>query len=328
MLEPSNWRAFIALVLLTFSRHWRVRSLGWVSFGLVALTAAAIAIFTQNSVGWRIENRPNSVADINSKNTIRMSYKEYAAKRSPLYFQFPGPPEHFGIRAAVFGSYQWLMLSPDADAERFRSDRAFLSFSRWVVFGLFLSFILPLFTLAFASGSLGLEREERTLIWLTTRPLPREAVYVAKLLGVLPWCVAVSLLGFAALCVAGGEIGLRAMTVYWPSILIGSLALSTLFHLVGAIFRRPAVVGLVYVFFFETLVAGLPGSMKRLSLNYYIRSLMYNDASAITTVPETQLDVYAPLGTTSAWVVLSLIAVALTLIGMTWFARQEPRDEV
>ena len=48
-----------------------------------------------------------------------------------------------------------------------------------------------------------------------------------------------------------------------PSVLAGSIALAALFHLMGALVRRPAVVGLVYIFFFETLVANLPGSQRQ-----------------------------------------------------------------
>ena len=43
------------------------------------------------------------------------------------------------------------------------------------------------------------------------------------------------------------------------------------FHLFGALFPRPAIVGLLYAFFFETLLSELPipGTLKRLSINYY-----------------------------------------------------------
>jgi hypothetical protein len=39
----------------------------------------------------------------------------------------------------------------------------------------FLSFLLPLFSLSFATEALGSERESRSLVWLLSRPLPRGA---------------------------------------------------------------------------------------------------------------------------------------------------------
>lgn len=318
-------RAFFALVVLTLTRHWRVRALAWVTFGLVALTATAIGIYTHGPVGWRIENRTAVVADLKSNEGVRMTYRDYAANRLPIYILFPGPANHLGIKAATMGATQWYMLSPDAS--QLRDDFAFLRFSRWVVFGLFLGFVLPLFSLAYASGAIGAEREARTLLWLSTRPIPRGGIYLAKSLGSLPWCLLVSILGFAALCFAGGELGRLAFRVYFPSVVAGTIGLSALFHLFGAAFRRPAIVGLVYVFFFETLVANLPGSLKRLSLNYYIRSLMYDGASSVAEVPTETLDVYDPVSATTAWIVIVLASLGLTLFGMWLFARQEPRDD-
>jgi hypothetical protein len=84
----------------------------------------------------------------------------------------------------------------------------------------------------------------------------------------------------------------------------------------------------VYAFFFETLVANLPGSLKELSLNYYVRSLLYNEATAaVATVAPSSLDVYAPADPVTAWVTLLLAALGLTLLGMYLAGRQEPRDE-
>lgn len=328
MNSASASRAFFALVRLTFVRHWRVRALAWATFGLVALTATAIAIYTHGPVGWRLENRRVLVADLNMNGGVWLTYHQYAAERLPIYILFPSPPHQFAIKTATMGAEQWLMLSNEPDARKFRDDYAFLRFSRWVVFGLYLAFVLPLFCLAYASGALGSEREGRTLLWLATRPMPRGSIYLAKLLGVLPWCLAVSLLGFGMVCLAGGELGRVAFRVYLPAVVAGTIGLAALFHLIGAIFRRPAVVGLVYVFFFETLVANLPGSLKRLSLNYYVRSLMYDGASDVATVPTETLDVYEPVSATTAWIVLLAASIALTGIGMWLFARQEPREEI
>ena len=320
--KESRMNSFVALVALTFRRHWRVRSLGWVTFGLVLLMSVAIAVFTHGPVGWRLENRPVMVADTMTEGAIRMTYSEYAQDRLAYYQMIPGPYSDFGIKTAVFAA----LRGPLADKPTM-DDFAFLSFSRWVVFGMYLGFVMPLFTLAYASGAIGAEREGRTLIWLSTRPMPREAIYLAKFLGVLPWCVLVTALGFVVLCMAGGEIGRRAMFAYWPSVIGGSIGFAALFHLIGAIFRRPAVVGLVYVFFFETLVANLPGSLKRLSLNYYVRSLMYNEAASAGAATPASLDVYDPVGTNTAWIVLIAAAFALTIIGAFLFARQETQDD-
>src|SRR5260221_116533 len=83
---------------------------------------------------------------------------------------------------------------------------------------------------------------------------PQPVIYVAKYLAALPWCLGLNLLGFAAICLAGGEPGWLALRLFWPAVACGTLAYAALFHLIAALFRRPAVVGIVYSFFFEMLV--------------------------------------------------------------------------
>ena len=97
--------------------------------------------------------------------------------------------------------------------------------------------------------------------------------------------------------------------------------------LIGAIFRRPVVVGLVYVFFFEALVGSLPGSLKLLSLTFYARCLMYN-AAETAGYPVEMLEVSQTVTTTTALAVLSSAAIVLTGLGMWLFSRSEYRDDI
>lgn len=313
--DASAGRAFVALAVFSFARLWRVRQMGWVAVGLLAILTAIVGVMTHGPVGWGLGERYSP--------RFQTRYADYPRDLDRVQMT-PLPGDATAIQMAAFAPFRAALAD-----DKFLADYAFLNFSRWVVFVMYLTFLLPLFTLAYASAAIGAEREGRTLIWLVSRPLPRWAVYLAKFVGVLPWCVIASGGGFAVLCLAGGDLGRRAAAAYWPAVLAGTVGFAALFHLIGAVFRRPAVVGLVYVFFFETLVANLPGSLKQLSLNYYAKSLLYNEGRAAvgSAVPE-QLEVYAPTDPTTAWGVLLGAAAGLTLVGMAVFARQEPRDEV
>src|SRR5206468_7046090 len=76
----------------------------------------------------------------------------------------------------------------------------FRIFSRGIVFTIFLSFLMPLWSLSFATQALGGDRESRVMVWLLTRPLPRAAVYLAKFVALLLWVLGLNLGGFALLC--------------------------------------------------------------------------------------------------------------------------------
>lgn len=336
--QSSTFRAWCVLVLHSFQRHWRVRELSWVALGLLLIAVVAVALNTNRPGGWSIPQRKiwrtgQTYGDAADK-LLPTKRDRYFDKDNELYKTPPSP----SVPSVLVPSY----LDPTKDAfqslmlsiphvvltdEKLQRDYALMSYSTWVMMGFYLSFILPLFTLAYASGSFGTERESGTMVWLMSRPIPRSGIYLAKLLGTLPWCLAFSAGGFAALGLAGGNYGRIAIQLYWPAALAGTIALSALFHLIGAIFRRPIVVGLVYIFFFEVLVALLPGSLKLLSLSFYARCLMYNSAVS-SGYPGRMLEIAEPVSSLTAWSVLSAATVGFTLIGMWLFARLEYRDDV
>jgi len=327
-------RASGILVGHSFQRHWQVRQMGWVALGLLVLVVIWDAAITLSPAGWGLENR--------RIRRSQLTYREYGeamlppgrygdlesndkhSKRPMHPVETPSPLE------PLRDSLTSLVLSvPHAvmQSRKFLDDWSFAHFVRTAIMGAYLGFVLPMFTLAYASGAIGAERESRSLIWLMTRPMPRSAIYLAKFVGTLPWCLLFSGGGFAALCVAGGEPGRIAVRLFWPAALAATVAFAALFHLIGSLFRRPVIVGLVYVFFFEFLVGALPGSLKLLSLSFYARSLMYN-AAVGAGYPGRMFEVAGPVSAATAWWVLSAAAIGFTLIGMMLFSRSEYRDDL
>ncbi len=295
--ETSPLRAWFFLVAFSFRRQAKMRQMVGIAAGILLVSVLLVVLFTVTT-GWdRLEQRLTRVQ--------------------------PFLAEH------VAGSIVHPVIEDSPLMERIREESTPQAvFSRWVVFVLYLGFLLPLFSISFATGALGTERESRSLVWLMTRPLPRSAIYLAKFLGLLPWCLGLSFGGFALLCLAGGEVGREAFAWYAPGVLAGSVAFAAVFHLFGALFSRPAVVGLLYAFFFETMLSELPipGTLKRLSLNYYTRCLLY-DAGERRGVPTESASLFVPVSPTFAWVALLLATVGLTAVGMWLFARNEYRDD-
>lgn len=313
--RPSAWWGFIALVRLSFQRQAQLGSMGWSTILLIVLMAAITAAVTLQRSGWSFESRWSG--------RYRIAYKDYPAATLDRVQMLPLPGFGGGITAMAFAPFRAMLVDP-----RFRSDFEFVNYSRWIIFSLYLGFLLPLVNLALGTHALGGEREKRTLIWLLTRPLPRPAIYLATWLALLPWSVMVSLASLAAIGFAGGAVGREAAWRFAPAAALGSVAFVSLFHLVGSIVRRPAVMGLAYIFFFETLVAILPGSLKQLSINYYVKSLFYKvTADRVATLTPEALEVYAPAQATTAAMTLVLASLLLTAVGAWWFGRAEPTAE-
>lgn len=306
-IAPSPLRAWLALVGVCIRRQAKSRQMLWLALGILAIVIANVLLaryrsgLTQNN--WRDRKFPNA------------TYSEIERGYASAAEAIPFAPE-----AASFHR-----LATAAFAMGLKSSPVPL-FTKRIIFSLFLGFLLPLLSLSFATEALGGEREARTTVWLMTRPLPRWSVYLAKFLGILPWTLALNFGGFALICLAAGPPGKVAFWLYWPAVLMSSVAFSALFHLFGAWFRRPTVIGLVYAFFLETLLGDMPGLMKRISITFYSRCLIYDAAADYGLAPDKP-SVYLPVSGSMAWTVLALATLVLLVVGMIVFSRAEYRDE-
>src|SRR5207247_2256029 len=133
--------------------------------------------------------------------------------------------------------------------------------------------------------------------------------------------------GFAILCLAGGAPGLLAFHLFWPAVVWATLAFAALFFFVGAAFRRPAVVAILYCFFLETVLGNMPGDMKRISVGFFTRCLMFDAAHAYGMEPEKP-GVFRPVDSLTAQLALLGMTVAFLAAGMALFARKEYHDVV
>jgi ABC-type transport system involved in multi-copper enzyme maturation permease subunit len=242
-----------------------------------------------------------------------MNYEQWVTELEVRLAATPFSPGAAAVQQAALGAVQAAMDRSDV-----------LLFSQ-IIFLLFISFLLPIWSLSFATDAFGSEREGGNLIWLLTRPLPRPAIYLAKFVAVLPWSLALNVGGFGLLCLAAGRPGPTAFRLYWPAIFWGAMAFTALFHLMGAYFQRPAIVAILYSFFLETILGNMPGYMKRVSLGFYSRCMMFDAGQEYGVQPEKP-SVYLPVDGTTACVVLIGVTVALLALGMYLFSRKEYQD--
>jgi ABC-type transport system involved in multi-copper enzyme maturation permease subunit len=298
---PEGLRAWLYLVRLSWLRQARSREMVWIALGLLALVTLLAAIQT-------IKGRwdPNNWYDARGV----MTYAQCRDGLATTSLLLPWPDSSGAIQAAL------------AEAARFLLKHApIYRFSNFI-FGVFVGFLLPIWTLCFATDTIGGERESGSLVWLLMRPLPRPAIYLAKYVAVLPWCLGMNLGGFAIICLAGGAPGKLALRLYWPSVFWGTLAFSALFLWMGTAFRRPAVVATVYSFFLETLFGNLPGYLKRASISFYTRCMMFEAGQSYDVQPEKP-SIYLAVDGETALLVLLGLTIFLLVLGTFWFSRTE-----
>jgi ABC-type transport system involved in multi-copper enzyme maturation permease subunit len=166
------------------------------------------------------------------------------------------------------------------------------------IFGLmiwvfYLRFTVPVLGVFYGTALIADEVEDKTITYLFTRPIRRGAVLFGKYLAylactvfvVLPSVVLVYLLIVPLRGSLGGsfldlvkDLGLLAL---------GLAVYGALFAFIGAKFKRPLLVGLIFVFGWEQAAMAFPGYLKRFTIAYYVQGLvphaMPND-SAISLI--------------------------------------------
>ena len=217
---------------------------------------------------------PGSVARIYDLSFSQMLW----SRRTVFMFLVVGGP-------VVVASILRLLVSMDLFDAGGEIDGRPLTIDGPTIFGLmiwvfYLSFSVPLLGVFYGTSLIADEVEDRTITYLFTRPVPRGAVLVGKYLAflvcagvlVLP---SVMLVFFLVVPLLGGSIGAA-----FPDLLkdlalltVGLAVYGALFALVGALFKRPLLTGLVFIFGWEPVVIMVPGYMKRFTVSYYLQGL-------------------------------------------------------
>ena len=206
------------------------------------------------------------------------------------------------------------------------------SFGRWIIALPFCRFFLPIITLTLGTAIIGDDREDKTLVYLSIRPISRSSMYLAKLLGSLPFALGISLGAGLGLCatasICGGVLPLSLSEIAWmflPTIALGTLAYLAFFGWLGAVFRNATLIGVAHVFLVEFFMGEAPGVLKRISISFYVRCMLYDAGGGYGIGPRNEA-IFQPVDGDEAATTLIAVAVGFLLLGMFWFSRREYHD--
>ena len=154
-----------------------------------------------------------------------------------------------------------------------------------MIWMLFLKFIVPVLGVFYGTALMADEVEDKTLTFLFTRPIPRGAVLVGKYLAYLACTTLVVLPSVVIvyfLLVPFAEVPRTFGSLVADLALLGlGLAVyGALFAFVGAQFKRPLAIGLIFTFGWEQAVMFLPGYLKQFTIFYYLQALVPHAAPA------------------------------------------------
>ncbi len=153
------------------------------------------------------------------------------------------------------------------------------------IFGLmiwvfYLRFTIPVLGVFYGTSLIADEVEDKTITYLFTRPIRKGAVLLGKYIVYLACTVFVVLpsvvIVYLAIVPIRGSLGASFIDLLKDLFLlaIGLAAYGAVFAFIGARFKRPLLVGLVFIFGWEQVALAFPGYMKKFTVAYYLQALV------------------------------------------------------
>jgi ABC-2 type transport system permease protein len=177
------------------------------------------------------------------------------------------------------------------------------------------------------------EIEQKTIVYLVTRPVPRWKLAIFRYLA----CSVVVTLSVAidALLVSFGTYGAHGNEYLLKDLMavgLGAFAYCSLFMLVGMLFNRAMIICLLFAFGWEWAVPKMPGQMSYLSINSYVQAIAQHPT---TDQGSSQGGVLASalasstITATEGYLALAGIIVVCAAFAAFWFATNEylPRED-
>ena len=199
--------------------------------------------------------------------------------------------------------------------------------SGFVIFGvmiwaLFLKFIVPVLGVFYGTALMADEVDDKTITYLFTRPIPRGAVLLGKYLAYVACTMLVVLP--AVMLVYFLVVPFTELPRTFPSLLtdlglllLGLMVYGGVFAFVGAYFKRPLAIGLIFAFGWENTTMALPGYLKQFTIAYYLQALVPHvmPSDGVVSMFQGMFRETPPLAVCLTW-------LAVYLVGFLYMAAQ------
>ncbi|HYT64795.1 MAG TPA: ABC transporter permease subunit [Vicinamibacterales bacterium] len=153
------------------------------------------------------------------------------------------------------------------------------------IFGLmiwvfYLRFTVPVLGVFYGTSLIADEVEDKTITYLFTRPIPKGAVLVGKFLAYLACTIFVVLpsvvIVYLSIVPMRGSLGGSFVDLLKDLSLlaVGLAVYGSVFAFIGARFKRPLLVGLIFIFGWEQMALAFPGYLKKFTVAYYLQAMV------------------------------------------------------
>lgn len=141
--------------------------------------------------------------------------------------------------------------------------------------GLLVAAIVPIVTMALSTASFGNELEDRTLSFLTLKPIPRWHIAMPKLLASIAISGPLLIASGVAAALLGFDGSVRAAVAVGVAVFVGVSAYAAIFTWAGLVTNRALALALLYVLLWEGVIGTYIDGIAYLSVRGYTLAIMY-----------------------------------------------------
>jgi len=227
--------------------------------------------------------------------------------------------------AAMALGVAWKHLDPNASQAEQYSNVAFILVFR----------LLALTSAVYTTAIVSQEVEQKTIVYLLTRPVPRWKLLVFRWLASVTAVFIVGAIG--AVLLSAGVYGSPSkndlLTNDLWALFLGACAYGALFLLVSLAFNRAMIICLLFAFGWETSVPNMPGEIYYASIFSHLQSIAQHPSPAQSGPKALQLisgEMNAnALSAKTSLPILLILTVVLVAISAWWFTHFEyvPRED-
>ncbi|MCU0237592.1 MAG: ABC transporter permease [Acidobacteria bacterium] len=145
---------------------------------------------------------------------------------------------------------------------------------------LYFQLLIPVLALFFGTSIVNEELDNKTLVYLTTVPVPRRAVLLGKYLAAILLASLLVASGFLLCFLAasftrlGDPAAWEELGLFLGTSLLALFCYSALFSALGAFMKKSILLGLFFVFGWESVVQYFPGVTQKFTIVHWVKSLL------------------------------------------------------
>lgn len=197
--------------------------------------------------------------------------------------------------------------------------------------------LMALVAAVFGTAVVAGEVEQKTIVYLLTRPIPRPVLLVARALAAITTMAVIGVILVVVVSMMNFGFGAFAKPMVWRDMLVvmlGAMAYGGLFLFFSMLLNRAFLFCLLFAFGWELFVPQMPGDLYYASIHSHMRALtLHPDAAqpspAMSAIGSATTDVATQI---PFWMSLSaLLGVFIVCLALSalWFQNSEyvPRED-